>query len=117
MKEHQVEFIFVGIIILGFAIWKISEMVKTRCYQKQVRIQEGFAAEKAAATTAAAAAKPAATAASSNGAASKDPSTEKILSHVNDLLKKGVKSPPLSTENFTVDTSEHEMTIHQRKMF
>jgi hypothetical protein len=114
MKEHQVEFIFIGIIILGFAIWKISEMVKTRCYQKQVRIQEGFAAEKAAAaaTTAATTAKPADT---NKGAASKDPATEKILSHVNDLLKKGVKPPPLSTENFTVDTSEHEMTIHQRK--
>ena len=88
MKEHTVEFIFIGIIILGFAIWKISEMVKTRCYQKQVRIQEGFAAEKAAAASA----KPDAT---NKGAASKDPATEKILSNVNDLLKKN-KIPTLN---------------------
>ena len=46
MKENQVEFIFIGIIILGFAIWKISEMVKTRCHQKQARLYEGFLAEK-----------------------------------------------------------------------
>lgn len=104
MKEHQVEFIFIGIIILGFAIWKISEMIKTRCYQKQVKIQEGFAAEKAAMA-----------AAESNTITSKDPATEKILSRVNDIIKKSNNTEPLSTENFTLDTSENEMTIHQRK--
>jgi len=48
MKEYQVEFIFIGIIILGLAIWKISEMVKTRCYQKQSVLYEGFLSAKVA---------------------------------------------------------------------
>lgn len=95
MKEYRVEFIFIGIIILGLAIWKISEMVKTRCYQKQSMIYEGFLASNAA------------TQDTNNGSSA-------FLSEVQNIVKKN-NTGVLSTENFTVNTPEYEMTIHQRK--
>ena len=98
MKEYRVEFIFIGIIILGLAIWKISEMVKTRCYQKQSMIYEGFLAANAA---------NAATQDTNNGSSA-------FLSEVQNIVKKN-NTGVLSTENFTVNTPEYEMTIHQRK--
>ena len=100
MKENQVEFIFIGIIILGFAIWKISEMVKTRCHQKQARLYEGFLAEKNTAL--------------STVASNSDTATAKLLSDARSLVTKNY-TEPLSTENFTVDTPEYEMTLHQRR--
>ena len=98
MKEYRVEFIFIGIIILGLAIWKISEMVKTRCYQKQSMIYEGFLAAEAA------------------NAAARDTNngSSAFLSEVQNIVKKN-NTEVLSTENFTVNTPEYEMTIHQRK--
>jgi hypothetical protein len=102
MKEYQVEFIFIGIIILGLAIWKISEMVKTRCYQKQSVLYEGFLSAKVA-----------------NAAATLDTNLDltnegsALLSEAQNIFKKN--SEILSTENFTVNTPEYEMTIHQRK--
>ena len=110
MKENRVEFIFIGIIILGFAIWKISEMVKTRCYQRQTKLYEGFLAEKAAA--AAAATEP--NTGLTTGIFGTDPANTKLLSEVQHLVKKN-DTDPLSTENFTVDTPEYEMTLHQRR--
>jgi hypothetical protein len=104
MKEYRVEFIFIGIIILGLAIWKISEMVKTRCYQKQSMIYEGFLAAKAANAANAA---NAATQDTNNGSSA-------FLSEVQNIVKKN-NTGVLSTENFTVNTPEYEMTIHQRK--
>ena len=60
MKENQIEFVFIGVIIIVFAIWKISELIKTRCYQAKA-IREGFDADvrraKKAAEEAASAAK------------------------------------------------------------
>jgi hypothetical protein len=123
MKENRVEFIFIGIIILGFAIWKISEMVKTRCYQRQTKLYEGFLAEKEATATATAAAAAAAAATTTatepntgltTGIFGTDPANAKLLSEVQHLVKKN-HTEPLSTENFTVDTPEYEMTLHQRR--
>jgi hypothetical protein len=102
MKENQVEFIFIGIIIVVFATWKLSEMIKTRCYEK--RTKEGFRA-------------------SSGSAAPAPPPTKEpeLMSQLTKILKKNnidtflSDSPELSTENFTVDTTEGEMTVHQRK--
>ncbi len=108
MKENRVEFIFIGIIILGFAIWKISEMVKTRCYQRQTKLYEGFLAEKAAAATT----EP--NTGLTTGIFGTDPANTKLLSEVQHLVKKN-DTDPLSTENFTVDTPEYEMTLHQRR--
>ncbi len=97
MKENQVEFVFIGIIILFFAIWKISDLIKGRCYRGRI---EGFKqdARRVEAMTATATAT----------------ATDDILSQVTHLIKKN-EQPILSTENFTVDTTENEMTIHQRK--
>ena len=111
MKEYRIEIVFIGVIILIFAIWKISEMVKTRCQQKQARLYEGFLAEKEAAA--------AATTTENNtglttGTLSSDLASEKLLSEVQSIVKKN-STEPLSTENFTVDTPEYEMTLHQRR--
>jgi hypothetical protein len=102
MKENQVEFIFIGIIIVVFATWKLSEMIKTRCYEK--RTKEGFRA-------------------SSGSAAPAPPPTKEpeLMSQLTKILKKNnidtflSDAPGLTTENFTVDTTEGEMTVHQRK--
>ena len=102
MKENQIEFMFIGVIILFFAIWKISELIKGRC--RRGMMIEGFKQDTDKKATAMA------------------PEGGDILSEVTNLIKKspGVEpffhsSPILSTENFTVDTTENEMTVHQRK--
>ena len=103
MKDSQIEIVFIGIIILVFALWKISELIKTRCYARR---REGFVVKAA---EAAAAAPPRS-------------DTETFLSQIEKLVPTNVRSliggggdGVLSTENFTVDTTENEMTIHQRK--
>ena len=104
MKDSQIEIVFIGIIILVFALWKITELIKTRCYERR---REGFVAKAAS-------------------AANKAPprsDTETFLSQIEQLIPTKVRTPiggggdggVLSTENFTVDTTENEMTIHQRK--
>jgi len=102
MKENRVEFIFIGIIIVVFATWKLSEMIKTRCYEK--RTKEGFRAS------------------SSSEAPTSPPTKEpELMSQLTKILKKNnidtflSDAPGLTTENFTVDTTEGEMTVHQRK--
>ena len=107
MKENQVEFVFIGVIILFFAIWKISELIKGRC-RRGGRI-EGFKPDAAGARVEA----PATATATA---------TDDILSQVAKLIKSGagveqflLSSDVLSTENFTLDTTENEMTVHQRK--
>lgn len=106
MKESQIEIVFIGIIILVFALWKISEIIKTRCYERRQR-REGFVAAEAAAKKAA-----------------PRSDTETFLSQIERLIPTNVRSSSiggggggglLSTENFTVDTTENEMTVHQRK--
>ena len=101
MKENQIEFVFIGLIIIVFAIWKISELIKTRCYQAKAAIQEGFeAADRAKKDKAAA-------------AAAAEP---ELMTQLKGLLKNyNTETPVLSTENFTVETPENEMTINQRK--
>ena len=107
MKEPQIEIVFIGIIILVFALWKISELIKTRCYERR-QWREGFVAAAEAAA-----------------AAKKDvprSETETFLSQIERLIPTKVQLSSngggggvLSTENFTVDTTENEMTVHQRK--
>ena len=101
MKEPQIEIVFIGIIILVFALWKISELIKTRCYERR-QWREGFVAKAAK--------------------AKKDAprsETETFLSQIERLIPTKVQLSSnggvLSTENFTVDTTENEMTVHQRK--
>ncbi|NBV42431.1 hypothetical protein EBR96_06665 [bacterium] len=111
MKDSHIEIVFIGIIILIFALWKISNLIKTRCYERR---REGFVAEAAAAAAAAA-----------NGPVTVPKprsDAELFLSQIEHLLPANIKSavfrndgPILSTENFTTETTENEMTIHQRK--
>jgi hypothetical protein len=105
MKEPQIEFVFIGIIIVVFALCKISDLIKTRYYEK--RSSEYNAAQAAAAAAAVKASAPA------------TPSdTKTFLSHIERLIPTNARSmsgPLLSTENFTVDTTENEMTVNQRK--
>ena len=103
MKENQIEFVFIGLIIIVFAIWKISELIKTRCYQAKAAIQEGFEADDRAKKDKAAAV----------AAATAEP---ELMTQLKGLLKNyKTETPVLSTENFTVETPENEMTINQRK--
>lgn len=83
-----------------FALWKISELIKTRCYEQRWA-REGFAATATTATTA----KP----------SEPDALFTRIQSLISSSSLQSPSSPPLSTENFTVNTPEAEMTIHQRK--
>lgn len=108
MKDSHIEIVFIGIIILIFALWKISNLIKTRCYERR---REGFVAEAAAAAA--------------NGPVTVPKprsDAELFLSQIEHLLPANIKSavfrndgPILSTENFTTETTENEMTIHQRK--
>lgn len=99
MKENHVEFVFIGIIIVVFATWKLSEMIKSRCYEKRNlshQFKEGFR---------------------SNNTRENKP---EFMSQLNDILNKNNISlsdntPEISTENYTVNTTENEMTIQQRK--
>lgn len=95
MKDPQIEFVFIGVIIIVFAIWNISELIKTRCFEAMTIRREGFAADSRDAAAAATA------------TAKHDPAEqfEKLLN----------SKPVLSTENFTVETPENDMTMHQRK--
>lgn len=101
MKDPQIEFVFIGVIIIVFAIWNISELIKTRCFEAMTIRREGFAAES---RDAAAKAKAAAAAA----AVKDDDPAEQFEKLLN-------SKPVLSTENFTTETLENEMTVNQRK--
>lgn len=104
MKENQVEFIFIGIIIVVFATWKLSEMIKSKCYEKKraAQFKEGFRKRD------------------SRTAPARAPEPE-LMTQLNELLKKNnidassTFSADKTTENFTLDTTEAEMTIHQRR--
>ena len=111
MKENQIEFVFIGVIIIVFAIWKISELIKSRCYQSKI---EGFEAASRAA---------AASESAEKESARKNKKPE-LMTELNEILKKNdvetfissrQQQAVLSTENFTVETPEHEMTVNQRK--
>lgn len=106
MKEPQVEYVFIGVIILVFALWKISELIKTRCFERRW-IREGFAAKAKKRADMVVAPQP--------------HTTETFIANIEKLIPESIRvsrngnEPILSTENFTVNTPEAEMTIHQRK--
>jgi len=107
MKENQVEFVFIGIVIIVFAIWKISEIIKTKCYAAKIKIKEGFYTEKAKQDT-------------EQSGSTKNNNQPELMMKLNDLFNRNHIEPftsidPLSTEKFTLETPEHEMTLNQRK--
>ena len=104
LKKYNIEVVFVSVIILFIAIWQVSGLIQTRSISRNIeiyRIREGLAN----------AADPAAAAKEDN-----------ILSKAMSLIKNSgnpflndLINSPLSTEGFTPNTSENEMTIHQRR--
>jgi len=107
VKSISIEVVFISFILLFIAIWQVSGLIQTHGVSRNheiYRIREGL---QNAGDAAAAAAAPA------------DSTLDNALS----ILKgsgdsSGLNSiigPPLSTEGFTPNTSENEMTIHQRR--
>ena len=108
VKSISIEVVFVSVIILFIAIWQVSGLIQSRSFSRNneiYRIREGLHTAGDAPATAAA---PAA-----------DSTLDKALS----VLKKSGEpfltgmglGQTLSTEGFTLNTSENEMTIHQRR--
>jgi hypothetical protein len=115
MKENQVEFIFIGIIIIVFALWNISQIIKTRCYEAaSARAEAGRASSSSSSSKS----KEGLLTIAAVTAARKDP---QLIEKVSKLIKKSLFKEPfsnnviLSTEGFTTETTENEMTIHQRR--
>lgn len=102
MKENRIEYIFIGVLILFLAVWKISDLIKTRCSDAR---REGLQNKT-----------PDLSDANANSVSKPDGG---ILSQVTQLLQSAPvvssREKTLTTENFTVDTPENEMTVHQRK--
>lgn len=109
MKENQVEVLFVGVIILGFAIWNISDMIKSRSYEKHMRIREGLAVS---ASTRGGTAQTRGGSGDGGGILS---GINKVTMDILNTVMSKSNVEPLSTENFTADTTENDMTVHQRK--
>lgn len=126
MKENQVEFMFIGIIIVVFATWKLSEMIKSKCYDKKklAPFKEGF--RKSSTEKPGSVPNPNPNPNTSSGSISNavltpnpNPNPE-FMTQLTELLNKNNitfsgNTPELTTEKFTLDTTENDMTIHQRK--
>ena len=109
MKANQVEVIFVGVIILGFAIWNISNMIKSRSYEKHMLVREGLAVSTSTGVGTGQ------TRGGGGGIGGILPGLNKDTMDILNTVMSKSKLGPLSTENFTVDTTENDMTVHQRK--
>ena len=114
LKEYNIEVIFVSLIILFIAIWQVSGLIQSHSISRgneiySIRMREGLQnAADAAADAAANASRP-----------KKDDTLDNAMSILNHsgepFLNNLLMKPPLSTEGFTPEISENEMTIHQRR--
>jgi hypothetical protein len=103
LREYNIEIVFVSVIILFFAIWQISVVIHSRKDDiYHIRVREGL---QNAETTVASQ-----SSSSSSSSSSSLPIIDKALKHVINF-----SGEPISTESFTPDTSENDMTIHQRR--
>ena len=106
IRSISIEVIFISLIILFIAIWQVSGLIQSRSISRNneiYKIREGLQNEGAAAAAA---------------AVKKDNTLDKAMSILNSSSESFLnKLPvlPLSTEGFTPNTSENEMTIHQRR--
>ena len=112
VKSISIEVVFVSVIILFIALWQVSGLIQSHSFSRNneiYRIREGLHNAGDAPAAAAAAAAPAAPA---------DSTLDKALSLLKgsgDSVLNSIIGSPLSTEGFTLNTSENEMTIHQRR--
>jgi len=109
LKEYNIEVIFVCVIILFIALWQVSGLIQSRSISRgneiyHIRMREGLqnAGDAADAAT-----------------AKKDNTIDNAMSILNHsgepFLNNLLIKPPLSTEGFTPEINENEMTIHQRR--
>lgn len=109
VKSISIEVVFVSVIILFIALWQVSGLIQSHSISRNneiYRIREGLVNSSDA---------PAAPAAP---AAAADSTLDKALSLLKgsgDSMLNSIIGSPLSTEGFTPNTSENEMTIHQRR--
>jgi len=107
VKSISIEVVFVSVIILFIALWQVSGLIQSHSISRNneiYRIREGL---QNAGDAPAAPAAPA-----------KDSTLDKALSLLKssgDSVLNSIIGSPLSTEGFTPNTSENEMTIHQRR--
>ena len=111
VKSISIEVVFVSVIILFIALWQVSGLIQSHSISRNneiYRIREGLHNAGDVPATAATAAAPAA-----------DNTLDKALSLLkgsgDSVLNSIIGSSPISTEGFTPNTSENEMTIHQRR--
>jgi len=111
LREYNIEVIFVSVIILFIAVWQVSGLIQSHSISRNneiYMIREGL--ENAHDTAVAAVA----------------PKEANVIDKAMSILKSaggpfldsldvGQINSPLSTEGFTPNTSENEMTIHQRR--
>ena len=108
LKEYNIEVVFICVIILFIAIWQVSGLIQSRSFSRNneiYRIREGLENSEASATA-------------KDDASKKDNTLDKALSVLKSSgssVLNSIIGSPLSTEGFTPNTSENEMTIHQRR--
>jgi hypothetical protein len=106
LKEYNIEVVFICVIILFIAIWQVSGLIQSRSFSRNneiYRIREGLENSEATAK---------------DDASNKDNTLDKALSVLKSSgssVLNSIIGSPLSTEGFTPNTSENEMTIHQRR--
>ncbi len=112
LREYNIEVIFVSVIILFLAVWQVSGLIQSHSISRNneiYMIREGL--ENAAAAAAA-------IDTTSNNERTLNKAMSILKSSDNPFLNSlgvGQINSPLSTEGFTPNTSENEMTIHQRR--
>jgi hypothetical protein len=115
VKSISIEVVFVSVIILFIALWQVSGLIQSHSISRNneiYRIREGLVNSSDAPAAPAAAAAPAAPAAAADSTLDKALS---LLKGSGDSMLNSIIGSPLSTEGFTPNTSENEMTIHQRR--
>ena len=109
VKSISIEVVFVSVIILFIALWQVSGLIQSHSISRNneiYRIREGLVNSSDA---------PAAPAAPAAAADSTLDKALSLLKDSGDSMLNSIIGSPLSTEGFTPNTSENEMTIHQRR--
>ena len=110
VKSISIEVVFISFILLFIALWQVSGLIQTHGFSRNheiYRIREGLQSAGDDPAAAAAAAAAPADSTLDNALSILKSSGESVLNSIN--------GTPLSTEGFTPNTSENEMTIHQRR--
>ena len=106
LQEYNIEVVFISVVILFFAIWQISVVIHSRKDEiYRIRIREGLQNAEPVRNSVNEPRKVAMTGTDMNDGS--------IISKAMSIFN--ISNQPLSTEEFTLNTSQNEMTIHQRR--